>query len=998
MTGAVMVVGGGIAGMQASLDLADSGFKVYLVDKSPTIGGVMAQLDKTFPTLDCSMCIMAPKLVTTGRHHNIHLLTNTDIIDVEGEAGNFTVAVRVRPRYVNAEKCTGCGVCAENCLVEAVSAYDERLSPRSGIYVDYPQAVPLVYVIDRDTCIGCGLCESLCQADAIEYDQTERVEKINVGAIILAAGFDEFEPEVKKEYGYGRYKNVLTATEFERILSASGPLGGHVVRPSDGEIPKKVAFLQCVGSRDEKSNKYCSAVCCMYATKEAIIAKEHNESLEPTIFFMDMRTYGKGFERFYNRAQAEYGIRYVRSRVPCIEENGTQDLILTYEREDGKIQTEEFDMVILSVGLEPPRSNEELSRIFDVPLNEYGFLNWKIFEPLQAKHGVYACGAFSGPKDIPDTVAQASGAAAMASSIIAEERGTLVEEKEYPEEIPVIGEQPRIGVFVCWCGINIGGTVNVPEVVEYASTLPNVVFADQNLYTCSQDTQEKIKRAIKEHALNRVIVASCTPRTHEPLFQNTIREAGLNPYLFEMTNIRDQCSWVHMHHPEEATEKAKDLVRMAVAKSNLLQPLTALSVDVTQSGLVIGGGIAGMTAALGLAEQGFPVYLVEKEDELGGLVNKIHYTLTGEDPQEYVSMLKQKLQSHPLIRVYTGTEIKHVDGYIGNFTTTLSNGEELTHGVVIVATGGQEHKPTDYLYGKDDRVVTQLELERMVEEGTCEHVDTVAFINCVESRGTPREYCSRVCCSETVKNALKMKELNPQTNIYVLYRDMRTYAFREKYYDEAREKGVVFMRYDPDTKPQLEKRKEKGTGKKKGDDTLQLYVHDPVLNQDFVLFPDLVVLSTGISPPDNLPLSQMLKVPLNEDGFFLEAHMKLRPVDFATDGIFMAGLAHSPKFIDESISQAYGAVARACTVLSKDVMQTEYIIAEVDEDLCSGCGICIPLCPYNARELDEEKHIAKVNDVLCKGCGACVAACPSGAAQQRHFRDSQIRSMIETMR
>lgn len=969
--------------MQAALDLADSGFRVYVVDRSPTIGGVMAQLDKTFPTLDCSMCIMAPKLVATGRHHNIQLLTNADIVDVEGSPGNFTVTVKVRPRYVNNEKCTGCGLCAQYCPVEAANEYDSRLTLRKGIFVDYPQAVPLVYVIDREKCIGCGLCESLCQAEAIEYDQTETVERVNVGAVILAAGFDEFAPEIKKEYGYGKFKNVVTATDFERILSASGPFAGHVVRPSDGEIPTKIAFLQCVGSRDEKTNKYCSAVCCMFATKEAIIAKEHNPNLEATIFFMDMRTYGKGFEEFYSRAQSEYGLKYVRSRVPAIEEDEAQNLMVTYETEDGTMKKEKFDMVVLSVGLEPPHSNKELSEIFGVPLNEYGFLDLKIFEPLKARGGIFACGAFSGPKDIPDTVAQASGAAAMASSIISEERNTLVEEKVYPEETEIVSP-PRIGVFVCWCGINIGGTVNVPEVMEYAATLPNVVFADQNLYTCSQDTQERIKQAVKDNNLNRVVVASCTPRTHEPLFQSTIREVGLNPYLFEMTNIRDQCSWVHMHTPLEATEKAKDLVRMAVARANLLEPLKSESVDVTQSGLAIGGGIAGMTAALGLAEQGFPVYLVEKEKKLGGLLNSIHSTLTGEDPRPYVEDLEKKLREDPLVHVLTGTEVEKVEGYVGNFTTTLSNGEKINHGIVIVATGGKEHKPTQYLYGKDKRVVTHLDLEDMLAKGM--KAKTVAMINCVESRDETREYCSRICCSQTVKNALRIRELNPDADIYVFYRDMRTYAFREKYYDQAREKGIIFMRYDPETRPKLEKKEGK----------LLLYVHDAALDQDFLLSPDLVVLSTGVSPSENAALSQMLKVPLTKDGFFLEAHMKLRPVDFATDGVFMAGMAHSPKFIDESISQAYGAVARACTIISKKKIETEPIIAEVDEDLCSGCAVCIPLCPYNARELDKEKNIARVNDVLCKGCGSCVAACPSGAAEQRHFRDKQLASMIET--
>jgi heterodisulfide reductase subunit A len=985
VVGTVMVVGGGIAGMQAALDLADSGFRVYLVEKKPTIGGVMAQLDKTFPTLDCAMCIMAPKLVATGRHHNIHLLTNADIVNVEGAPGDFKVTVRVRPRYVNAEKCTGCGVCTQFCPAEAVNTYDGNLIMRNGVYVDYPQAIPLVYVIDRETCIGCGLCEKLCQAGAIEYNQEEVVEKLEVGSIILAAGFDEFEPDEKKEYGYSRFKNVVTATEFERILSASGPFGGHVVRPSDGEIPQKIAFLQCVGSRDEKTNKYCSAVCCMYATKEAIIAKEHNPELEPTIFFMDMRTYGKGFEEFYNRAQSEYNLRYIRSRVPCIEEDSNQNLMITYDTEEGKIRKETFDMVVLSIGLEPPRSNEELSRIFDVPLNEYGFLDWKIFEPLQAKEGVYACGAFSGPKDIPDTVAQASGAAAMASAIISKERGTLVEEKVYPAETAMVDE-PRIGVFVCWCGINIGGTVNVPAVMEYAATLPNVVFADQNLYTCSQDTQEKIKQAIKDHNLNRVIVASCTPRTHEPLFQSTIREAGLNPYLFEMTNIRDQCSWVHMHTPEEATKKAKDLVRMAVAKANLLEPLHSSSVGVTQSGLVIGGGIAGMAAALGLAAQGYPVHLVEREDTLGGLLKNIHYTLTGEDPHAHLEMLQKKLEENPLVTIHTHTEVEKVEGYMGNFTTTLSNGSQINHGIIIVATGGKEHIPTDYLYGKDPRVVTQLEVESMLSKGEVK-AHTIAIINCVESRDSTREYCSRICCSEAVKNALKMKEQNPDSNIYLLYRDMRTYAFKEKYYDQAREEGIIFMRYDPETKPRLEKKK----------DTLKLYIHDSALNQDFVLSPDLIVLSTGVSPYDNVPLSQMLKVPLDKDGFFLEAHMKLRPVDFATDGIFMAGMAHSPKFIDETISQAYGAVARACTIISKKTLETEPIVAEVNEDLCVGCRICMEVCPYNAIERDDELRKAHITKALCKGCGVCAATCPHKAITMCNFTDNQVLAEVEAL-
>ncbi len=858
---------------------------------------------------------------------------------------------------------------------------------------------------EAERCLQCGGCSECleclkaCEAKAIDHRMRDEQIEIDVGSIILSPGFDEFDPSLKSEYGYGRFPNVVSSIEFERFLSASGPFKGQILRPSDQKHPKRVAWIQCVGSRDPHIGKgYCSSVCCMYATKEAVIAKEHAPEMESTIFYMDMRAYGKDFDKYIERAKKEYGVRYIRSRVSHVKEDpATHHLTIHYETEEGEMVSEDFDLLVLSVGLEPARSHKEIAKIFDIDLNPYGFVHTSTFSPLQtSKPGIFAGGAFSGPKDVPETVAQASAVAAEASSLLAEARGTLVTEKEYVPEKNVNYQGPRIGAFICHCGINIGGVVDVPAVVEYARTLPHVVYAEGNLYTCSQDTQEQIKKMIEEHRLNRVVVASCTPRTHEPLFQDTIREAGLNRYLFEMANIRDQCSWVHMNQHPEATKKAKDLVRMAVAKSALLDPLTTQMVEMNQKALVIGGGLAGLTAARRISQAGYEVYLVEKEPQLGGKLRTIHFTLEGEDVQSHLGHLIREVEKDPKIHLVTEATIEKIDGFVGNFKTRIRSGngsKEIDHGVIIVATGAEEYHPIEFLFGQDSRVLTQKDLEERIalQPKSLKGLKNVVMIQCVGSRNDERPYCSRICCSEAIKNGLRLKALAPEANLYILYRDMRTYGFKEDYYEKAREAGVLFIRYEPEREPMVEI---------SGED-LQVLVHEPILRDELLIHTDLLVLSPGIvRASENERLSKMLKVPLNQDGFFLEAHMKLRPVDFATEGIFLAGLAHSPKSIDESISQANAAVARALTYLSKTQLETIGTTSEVDERKCIGCGLCESLCPYQAIEILTkktivgEKQVSQINEALCKGCGACAASCRSGSIDLKGFTNAEVVAQI----
>jgi len=864
------------------------------------------------------------------------------------------------------------------------------------------------------TCSECYRCLDACEANAIDHSQRERIEEFEVGAIIVASGSQEFDPTGIYELGYSRFEDVITSIEFERLLSASGPYAGHVVRPSDGLAPRRIAFLQCVGSRERQcGHDYCSSVCCMYAIKEAVIAKEHSPEVEATIFFMDLRAFGKDFDRYYERARDEYGVRFIRSRVARVErDSSTGELVLWYVTEEDSLRQERFDLVVLSVGLEPGEGTSALAKKLALRVTPEGFVAVSPSTPTRtSREGIFVCGTASGPKDIPETVVEASAAAAEAAALLSPARRTLTRERSYPPERDVFGEPPRIGVFVCHCGINIAGTVDVEQVCDYARTLPYVVYAGRNLFTCSQDTQESLKEIIRQYGINRVVVASCSPRTHEPLFQETLREVGLNPYLFELANIRDQCAWVHMHEPEAATEKAKDLVRMAVSRVVYHHPLQEQLLPVRHSALVLGGGVTGLSAAFSMAEQGFDVHLVEKGSELGGNARHIYTTLGYPDVQRDLQALIAKVCHHPRVTVYTETQIVGLEGYVGNYQSTLEQKTgagarrfTVQHGVVIVATGASERTTNAYLYGQDPRVLTQRELHEKLARTAWEGDSprSVVMIQCVESRDAEHPYCSRVCCSQALENALLLKERFPDCEVYVLYRDIRSYGLRERFYGQARDRGVIFVRYDPSTD---------GAGQggppvvRREGEQLCVSVFDPVLQESLELWPDLLALSVGIAPSkDAERLARLLRVPLNQDGFFLEAHMKLRPVEFATEGIYVAGLAHGPKAIQESIVQAQAAVSRACTVLSQETLHASGMLARVDQLCCVACGDCERICPYGAiqiahREVSRRlwKDCAEVNPALCKACGACAAACRSGCITLEGFDDEQIMAQLSAL-
>jgi heterodisulfide reductase subunit A2 len=1005
----VLIVGAGISGMQAALDTADKGYKVVIIDKTSTIGGAMVKLDKTFPTNDCSICTAAPKMVELSRHPNIELITYAEINSLDGKPGDFKANIWRKSKYVDPDKCTGCDDCAQVCPVDVVSSFDEKISTRKAIYIEFPQAVPIVYTIDYENCIGCGFCDRVCEPEAINFlEKSEEIE-VKVGSVIVATGFEVFEPsEMRREYGYGKYENVITAMQFERLLSSFGPTEGKPLRLSDGKKPKSIAWIQCVGSRSEQLGfPYCSRVCCMYATKEASIVKESYPDIDISIYYMDIRAYGKDFQQYYDHAK-DLGIDYIRGRPSSVYENKDKSITIRYKDTlTGKVEEKTVDILVLSTAIIPNKNNKKLGETLGIQVDENGFFKQQslLTNPIQStRDGVFLAGCIQGPKDIPDSVSMASGAAAKAVAPIKDREKHIG--RKFPPERDVIGEEPSIGVFICHCGKNIASYLDIEKVTKDAEKQPYVKYAEHMMFACSEDSCKKIKEKIKEHNLNRIIVAACSPRTHGGLFQDTLQEAGLNKYLFEMANIRNHCSWVHSDDWDKATSKAIHLVRASIAKVSLLEPLAEEEFSIIPKSLVIGGGVSGMKAALALADMGIKIILVEKDEKLGGRLKELHSMFSSDTKtSDIIKPLIEQVNKNKLITIYTGAELEDVDGFIGNYKGVIKQKGKKTKiefGTIIVATGFKEiDLQGEYQYGKNNNIISQTELEKRIKNNSFKKTPTnIVIINCAGAMDEKRPYCCRIGCGVSIKNAKLLNNKYPNSNVYLLYRDMRVFGKEEEeYYSNViKNNHVTTIRYAGDKKPKiiLDKKNPK-------DSSVTVKVYDDILHEEITIDADLVVLTINTQGEvftDSL--KNMLKIPADAGGFFMEAHAKIRPLDFATDGIYVCGAAHYPKNLVDSIAQAEGAASRAAIPIMQQKMKGEGVVSEVDEDLCSGCRTCEFICPYSAIEIkphpDKKEHfIAFVNRALCKGCGACAGACPAGAIEQKGFKRNQINMMLNAL-
>ena len=983
----VLVVGGGIGGMRSAIDLAEAGLKVYLIERDAGLGGRVAQLGYMFPTHDCVLCrgtsdhgygctrpAISPAFQDHNRHPNIEIMTRTQMKSASGQAGDFTITLLREPRYVDPSLCTNCSLCAVICPERLPSEFQESLVTRNAVHKSAPRALPDTYYIDKgDYCENCYLCVDVCPTKAINLDDQPWEETIQVGAIILAMGYTLTDPYELAEYGYGRYLNVVHSMQYERYVSRSGPTEGLLLRPSDNAPPKKIAWLQCIGSRDQK-HPYCSSICCMYATKEAVLAKERLEDVHCQIFIMDERAFNKEYNAYFYRSTEQYGVEYTRCRISGIQEDPkTKDLIVQYPdpHAGGAIREERFNMVVLSVGVQPPRGAQVISRQLGFDLNEYGFCQTDKFNPLETSQpGIYVCGAFSSPKEIAETIIDSAGAAGDVMRLFQNQLGCSTSTREYPfltdavfpAEKDLQGKPARIGVFSCRCYPTMDGIIDIEQVLGRSSEFPHVVHTEEIGYGCFPEGLAKIKDAIETHDLNRVVVAACSHRTHESLFQKTVREAGLNAYLMEMVNLRGFAAWVHPHQPEQATRKGLEMIRIGVGRAINLEPIYKDSIPPHRRALVLGGGVTGMTAALSIADSGFDVVLIERDETLGGNLQKVHFLIEGDNPNKLLRDLVNRIIAHEHISVMTRTELIEHQGHVGAYHAVVEHHDgsrsEISHGVTIVATGGQESRVQHYLLGEHPAVVTQMELEDKLAHQLDEiaNLKNVVMIQCVKPKEETYEYCSRICCISTIKNAIRIKTINPKCQVTILYKDIITYGFREQYYTKARERGVVFVRYSDEHPPRVDQM----------NGGIEVRMKEQMLDRELILKPDLLALSTSIQPSSGtIQLAELLKVPISNEGFFLEAHLKMRPMDFMEEGIFICGIAHYPKFIEESISQALAAAGRATTILSKKPFHFGGTIAVVDPEQCVGCLTCKRTCPFEIpRVVAQYTGVGELGELL----------------------------------